>query len=112
MPFLKNYHPMKKVVSTAKEKMDSLQKFYKKTIREHQESYNPNNLRDVIDAFLLEMETNTLSKDFFHENQLTVILADLFLAGSETTGKSMEWGCLFMVLHPEVNFLHVAGGLP
>ena len=44
-------------------------------------------------------------KEFYTENQLTVILSDLFLAGSETTGKSLEWGCLFMLLNPEVNMV-------
>ena len=44
-------------------------------------------------------------KEFYTENQLTVILSDLFLAGSETTGKSLEWGCLFMLLNPEVNMI-------
>ena len=34
--------------------------------------------------------------------ELMVILSDLFLAGSETTGKTMEWACLFMILHPQV----------
>ena len=46
MPFLKNYYPMRKVVSNAEEKMDSLRNFYGKTIREHQESFNPNNIKD------------------------------------------------------------------
>ena len=31
-----------------------------------------------------------------------VVLQDLFLAGSETTGKTMEWACLFMIIYPEI----------
>ena len=61
---------------------------------------DPNNVRDVIDAFLLAGEKDPAAN--FSEPQLLVLLSDLFLAGSETTGKSLEWTCLFMVLHPDV----------
>ena len=61
---------------------------------------DPNNVRDVIDAFLLAGENDSANN--FSEPQLLVLLSDLFLAGSETTGKSLEWACLFMVLHPDV----------
>ena len=72
----------------------------------HQACFDADNIKDVIDAFLLEMENPTEDhKEFYTENQLTVILSDLFLAGSETTGKSLEWGCLFMLLNPEVNMV-------
>lgn len=33
---------------------------------------------------------------------MQVVLSDLFLAGSETTGKSLEWATLFMILYPKV----------
>ena len=102
MPFLKHFSPMKEVVANAKLKMKSLHDFYKKTIQEHKNSFDSNNIRDMIDAFLLEMENPKCDKTLFDEKQLTVILADLFLAGSETTGKSLEWACLFMLLYPEV----------
>ena len=69
-----------------------------------QACFDVDSIKDVIDAFLLEMENPTNDhKEFYTENQLTVILSDLFLAGSETTGKSLEWACLFMLLNPEVN---------
>ena len=36
MPFLKNFYPMKSVVTNAETKMKSLRSFYLKTIKEHQ----------------------------------------------------------------------------
>ena len=36
MPFLKNFYPMKRVVTNAETKMKSLRSFYLKTIKEHQ----------------------------------------------------------------------------
>ena len=63
---------------------------------------NNDDLRDVIDAFLITAQNDATNT--FSESQLLVLLADLFLAGSETTGKSLEWACLFMILYPEVIF--------
>ena len=37
MPFLKDFYPMKRVVTNAETKMKSLRSFYLKTIKEHQE---------------------------------------------------------------------------
>lgn len=104
MPFLKHFYPMKNVVDRARIKMASLRAFYKETIDEHRNTFDETNIRDVIDAFLLQESKSVDSVDsrFFNDNQLMVILSDLFLAGSETTGKSMEWSCLFMLLHPDV----------
>lgn len=36
------------------------------------------------------------------EEQLIVLLQDLFLAGSETTGTAMTWALLFIALNPRV----------
>ncbi len=95
----------------AKEKMGELHDFYKRAIKRHQDTFDPNNIRDVIDAFLLQKQEmdksdkNQTETIYFTEHQLMIILSDLFLAGSETSGKSMEWACLFMILYPEVNVL-------
>lgn len=34
--------------------------------------------------------------------QLTVVMADLFLAGSDTTSTTLAWTILYLVTHPEV----------
>lgn len=36
------------------------------------------------------------------EEQLEIILEDLFLGGSETTGTFLTWSVLFLVLNPEI----------
>ena len=78
--------------------MGSLRDFYRETIEKHRKSLDSNNVRDVIDAFLLEEDDEN-----FTVSQLMVIISDLFLAGSETTGKSLEWASLYMVLNPDVS---------
>lgn len=98
MPFLRHFPPMNKVVATAEQKMAKLHRFFDETIEAHRSTYDANNIRDVIDAFLTEEKRGQP----FDQRNLRVLLADLFLAGSETTGKVMEWACLFMILYPEV----------
>ena len=39
----------------------------------------------------------------FGDEHLIVVLMDLFLAGSETTSRSLMWACFFMVKYPEVS---------
>ena len=66
--------------------------------------------RDFIDTFLLEQRhraANGQDAQYFHEDQLVVILMDLFIAGSETTRNTMTWACLFLIHHPDVNNLIV-----
>nr|AKH03517.1 cytochrome P450 3082A1 [Paracyclopina nana] len=104
MPFLKHLPPMKNVVSNATRKMKKLHSFFDKTIEQHRNSFDGNNIRDVIDAFIAQEASSTKSAHFDQAN-LRVLLSDLFLAGSETTGKTMEWACLFMILYPEVMIL-------
>ena len=101
MPFLENLPPYSKVVDKAYSKMNSLRQFYSDTIESHQSTFDANNIRDVIDAFLASAESES-NKNDHNVMELMVILSDLFLAGSETTGKTMEWACLFMILHPQV----------
>ena len=106
LPFLQNFPPWKGQILQAKQRMNSLRQFYKETIDEHRATFDPSSQvpRDVIDAFLLgQISSQDQDESLFCEEQLLVILADLFLAGSETTGKSMEWACLFMILHPDVS---------
>lgn len=39
---------------------------------------------------------------YFLESQLLAICMDMFMAGSETTSKSLGFGFLYMLLYPEV----------
>ena len=41
-------------------------------------------------------------KASFSESQLLAICMDMFMAGSETTSKSLGFGFLYMLLYPEV----------
>ncbi len=60
--------------------------------------------RDLIDTHLSEQHKEGADSSLFSDDQLVLLLMDLFMAGSETTSKTLEWACLFMVKHPEVSF--------
>jgi cytochrome P450 family 2 subfamily J len=108
MPFLRHFSPFKQRIEGANVKMGQLHDFYRANIKAHKKTFDPNNIRDVIDAFLLQIqnaEKDENTKKHFTDQHLLVVLSDLFLAGSETTGKAMEWACLFMILNPEVKLI-------
>lgn len=53
----------------------------------------------------MEIEKNKLLKGVstsFSEEQLLVLLLDLFLAGSETTSSSLSFVILHLIKHPDI----------
>ncbi|KAM4689017.1 cytochrome P450 2D17-like [Discoglossus pictus] len=77
--------------------------FLKDMVAEHRESWDPNHIRDFIDAFLLEMEKAKENNDSsFNDINLLLSTYDLFAAGTETTSTTLRWALLFMMLYPEV----------
>ena len=78
--------------------MTQLRKFISETISAHETSLDRSNPRDYIDMFLIGQKENpTLSM----ENLVTCCM-DLFVAGSETTSKSLMFAVALMIRHPDV----------
>ncbi|KAM9276314.1 cytochrome P450 2D6 [Cariama cristata] len=72
-------------------------------INKHMKTWNPAHNRDFTDAFLKEMEKDKAAEEGgFNYNNLRLVTADLFAAGSETTSTTIRWGILYMLLHPEI----------
>ncbi|XP_071588519.1 cytochrome P450 2D6 [Heliangelus exortis] len=72
-------------------------------VDKHKETWSPDYIRDFTDAFLKEMEKGKAAEanGFTHQN-LRLVTADLFSAGSETTATTLRWAILRIVLQPEV----------
>ncbi|XP_048366423.1 cytochrome P450 2K3-like [Sphaerodactylus townsendi] len=64
-----------------------------------------NDQRSFIDAFLIrqqEEKTKNQSNEFFHNENLKVVVSELFGAGTETTSTTLRWGLLLMMKYPEI----------
>ncbi|KAM5288555.1 cytochrome P450 2D17-like isoform 1-T1 [Ctenodactylus gundi] len=59
--------------------------------------------RDLTDAFLAEVEkTKGNPGSSFSDENLRMVVSDLFTAGMVTTSTTLAWALLLMILHPDV----------
>ncbi|XP_053325042.1 cytochrome P450 2D15-like [Spea bombifrons] len=77
--------------------------FLREMVSEHRKTWDPNDIRDFIDVYLLELEKVKEKTDSsFNETNLLLTTYDLFSAGTDTTSITLRWGMFFMMLHLEV----------
>ncbi|XP_030643825.1 cytochrome P450 2U1 [Chanos chanos] len=79
--------------------------FLKRIIARHRETLDPENPRDFIDMYLVEMQDQQAAgtRDVsFSEDYLFYIIGDLFIAGTDTTTNTILWCLLYMCLYPDV----------
>lgn len=80
---------------------------FKELIQEHRKAHNEvpqDSDRDLIDAYLREIEdrkTYARGESSFSEDQLVILLLDLFLAGAETTNSTLGYAFLYLLHFPE-----------
>uniref|UniRef100_H2YMP1 Cytochrome P450 2U1 n=1 Tax=Ciona savignyi TaxID=51511 RepID=H2YMP1_CIOSA len=82
------------------EDVDVTIKLLREIVAEHKSSYDQNNHRDFIDAFLGEQKAQN-GTDAFTDKQLLHYVRDLFFAGSETTATTLRWALLSLIHHPK-----------
>ncbi|XP_078488181.1 cytochrome P450 2C20-like [Ciona intestinalis] len=83
------------------ERMKNWLEHSKDHIEEHKKTFDKNNLRDLIDSFLYEQEYGeTENKNVYTEEELIVVVRDLFAAGSETSSNSILWILIVLLHHP------------
>ncbi|XP_078580388.1 cytochrome P450 2U1-like [Branchiostoma floridae x Branchiostoma japonicum] len=82
----------------------ALQEFCREQIEKHRQTFDPNDIRDFIDAFLLEQQRapEEKARENFTDKELQEVLIDLFLAGTETTATTTRWALLYMMLNPDI----------
>ncbi|KAM4603994.1 cytochrome P450 2U1 [Polymixia lowei] len=79
--------------------------FLKRIIAMHRSTLDPDNPRDLIDMYLVEMLAQQAAgekESSFSEDYLFYIIGDLFIAGTDTTTNSVLWILLYMVIYPDV----------
>lgn len=80
----------------------SIFSFIGREIKKHKETYKSvDEPQDLIDVYLKALESPD-KKSSFTEKQLVAICLDMFLAGSETTTKTLEFAFLYLVRDVEI----------
>ncbi|KAM3930525.1 cytochrome P450 2K4-like [Leptodactylus fuscus] len=78
-------------------------KFVIATFTKQKKELDVNDQRNLIDAFLAkQQEGKPESTEYYHNENLTVLVGNLFSAGMETTSTSLRWGLLLMIKYPEI----------
>uniref|UniRef100_A0A8C4Z716 Uncharacterized protein n=1 Tax=Gadus morhua TaxID=8049 RepID=A0A8C4Z716_GADMO len=79
--------------------------YIEERVKEHRVDHDPSLPRDYIDCFLTEMLKVCVcvhlggTQQFLKDVHCTM---DLFLAGTETTTTTLQWGLLFMAHYPDI----------
>ncbi|XP_036407372.1 cytochrome P450 2U1-like [Megalops cyprinoides] len=80
--------------------------FLKGIIAQHSSSLDPDNPRDLIDMYLVEVaqqkERVGAGETSFSEDYLFYIIGDLFVAGTDTTTNTILWTLLYMCMYPDI----------
>ncbi|XP_035667220.1 cytochrome P450 2J6-like [Branchiostoma floridae] len=103
-PWLRHIPAVRKAVDKVLKNAEEVKDTLHELMIEHKNTFDPSNIRDFIDSYLLEMNRQDEEgpQEGFDENQLSHAISDLFVAGSETTSTTLRWALLYMVLYPEV----------
>ena len=89
----------------------TMRKFLQNILDVHRDTFDVNNLRDFIDAYLKEAQettkqdetgTQTVKRRHLSEGNLVGTMANLFAAGSETTATTLYWCILYMMIYPDI----------
>ncbi|NXM71118.1 CP2G1 protein, partial [Serilophus lunatus] len=80
-----------------------MRSFIGRRVRSNARTLDPQNPRDFIDSFLVQMEKEkgAPQSEFTLEN-LELTTLNLFVAGTETVSSTLRFGLLFLMRHPHV----------
>ncbi|XP_071999888.1 cytochrome P450 2K4-like [Engystomops pustulosus] len=88
---------------TVFQNLRELHSFIRVTFTKYKNDLDVNDQRNLVDAFLAkQQEGKSESTQYFHNENLTVLVGDLFGAGMETTSTTLRWSLLLMIKYPEI----------
>ncbi|XP_073530067.1 cytochrome P450 2K1-like [Phyllobates terribilis] len=91
------------VRKTVMQNVDELHAFIRETFTNQKKELDVNDQRNLIDSFLVKQkEEKPYLELYFTNENLTVLVTDLFSAGMETTSITLRWGLLLMMKYPEI----------
>ncbi|CAG2250339.1 CYP2U1 [Mytilus edulis] len=98
IPLLTYLNPFSKVPKIIKNRIE-IQDYIRSRIDDERRSFDPNNVRHFLDLYL-QQEGKSNSK--ISENHLFLTIADLYLAGTDTTSVTLQWTMLYMIKYPDM----------
>nr|CAB3235522.1 cytochrome P450 2C42-like [Phallusia mammillata] len=76
--------------------------FIEQKIDEHKENFDPNDVKDFIDAFLKQQKFGPIKyQPHFNNAELRGFVKDLFFAGTETSSNTLSWAVAILLHNPE-----------
>ncbi|XP_073481189.1 cytochrome P450 2K1-like isoform X2 [Aquarana catesbeiana] len=88
---------------TVHSNVTEMHQFITGTFTKYKDQLDANDQRNLIDAFFVKQQEETLeSATYFHNDNLTALISNLFAAGMETTSTTLRWGLLLMMKYPEI----------
>lgn len=103
MPFLRFIAPEMSSYNLILQFNREIREFFQEMIDEHKLEYSDGKSKDdLIFAYLNEMKLREGKVSNFTDLQLIMIILDLFIAGSHTTGITVDLALMMMVIHPDI----------
>ncbi|CAC5391914.1 CYP2K [Mytilus coruscus] len=93
---------MKDNLKLRRKGLSTLKKYIEKHITEHRESFDPGNIRDFIDMYLVAEKEESERKSVVNPAALLTSIIDLFAAGTDTTATTLDWSFKWMIQYPDV----------
>ncbi|XP_071816908.1 cytochrome P450 2U1-like isoform X2 [Apostichopus japonicus] len=87
-----------------KKNFQSLVDFVRRLSKEHSETFNGNDIRDILDKYLLEIQKQEDSgeESHFKRSDDWRLVFELFLAGTDTTTNTLLFTILFATYYPDI----------
>ncbi|XP_069830126.1 cytochrome P450 2K6-like [Dendropsophus ebraccatus] len=80
-----------------------LHSYYREVFEKQRDQLDVNDQRNLADSFLVKQKEEKPSPQlYFHDENFTSLVADLFGAGMDTTSSTLRWSLLLMMKYPEV----------
>ncbi|XP_026471391.1 probable cytochrome P450 305a1 [Ctenocephalides felis] len=79
-----------------------LHSLFMETITDHRNNHKASQADDLIHAYITEMESRKGKPSTFTDVQLTMVILDIFIAGSQTTSNTLDFAFLMMLNRPDL----------
>ncbi|XP_046561501.1 cytochrome P450 2J4-like isoform X2 [Haliotis rubra] len=102
IPLLRMLPSTQKKARVAIGHMKRLCEFVKGVVDEHEQSYDPSNIRDFVDLYIQMRDGDGQANKAYNLENFLRLIVDLFLAGTETSSTSVNWALLYMMKYPHI----------